>query len=104
LAVNEAEATPAALVATVIVSVKLANPPLAPEPGEVKVILTPETALEKASFTVTARALVKAVPIVVLCGVVPALAVIVFGAPALTIVAPEVPVIEDVTVSAAVSV
>ncbi len=70
---------PEALVAAVIVVVALLNVPLAPEPGAVKVTLTPGTGLLPASFTVTATAFVKTVLTEVLCGVVPALAVIVIG-------------------------
>ncbi len=55
-----AEATPDALVATVMVAVLLLNVPEAPDPGAVNVTLTPEIGLLTASFTVTASALVKA--------------------------------------------
>jgi hypothetical protein len=78
LAVNGADATPEALVATVIV-VELENLPLAPELGAVKVTLTPESGLLPASFTVTAGAL-KAVNMVALCGVVPGFVVMDGGA------------------------
>src|SRR5271169_822059 len=80
-AVNGADATPDAFVATMIVAVALLNLPDAPEPGAVNVTFTPETGLLPASFTVTARAFAKAVLIVALCGVVPAFAVIVAGGP-----------------------
>jgi len=80
-AVNGAEATPEALVATVIVAVLLLNAPEDPEPGAVNVTFTPGTGLLPASFTVTASAFAKAVLIVADCGVVPAFAVIVVGAP-----------------------
>jgi len=66
LAVKGADAMPEASVATVIVAVALLNMPLAPEPGAVKVTLTPDTALLLASITVTATGFVKAVPIVAL--------------------------------------
>jgi hypothetical protein len=82
-AVNGADATPDAFVATVIVAVLLLNTPDAPDPGAVNVTFTPETGLLPASFTVTASAFANAVLIVADCGVVPALAVIVVGAPAL---------------------
>ena len=85
MAVNGADAIPEALVATVIVAVELLNMPLAPEPGAVKVTFTPDTGLLPASFTVTARAVAKAVLIVALCGVVPALAVMVKTRAALVI-------------------
>jgi hypothetical protein len=75
-AVNGAEATPEALVATVIVAVLLLNTPDAPDPGAVNVTFTPGTGLLPASFTVTANALAKAVLVVADCGVVPAFAVI----------------------------
>ena len=84
MAVNGAEAIPAALVATVIVAVLLLNIPEAPEAGAVNVTFTPANGLLPASFTVTASAL-NAVEIVALCGVVPALAVIVVGAPAMLV-------------------
>ena len=64
------------------------------EPGAVKVTLIPEIGLAPASLTVTATALTKAVPTVVVCGVVPGLAVIALAAPAvfvrekLTVVSP----------------
>ncbi|HEV1996288.1 MAG TPA: hypothetical protein VGR03_18280, partial [Candidatus Acidoferrum sp.] len=67
--------------ATVIVAVPLLNTPDDPDPGAVNVTFTPETGLLPASFTVTASALAKAVLIIADCGVVPAFAVIVEGAP-----------------------
>ena len=81
-AVNGAEATPDAFVATTIVVVLLLKIPEAPEPGAVNVTFTPLTGLLPASFTVTAKAFVNAVLIVADCGVVPAFAVIVAGGPA----------------------
>jgi thiamine transporter ThiT len=83
--VNAADATPEALVATVIVAVLLLNTPEAPEPGAVNVTFTPETGLLLASFTVTARAFANAVLMATDCGVVPAFAVIEAGAPALLV-------------------
>src|SRR5215469_8172775 len=80
-AVNAAAATPEAFVATTIVTALLLNTPDAPDPGAVNVTLTPATALPPLSFTVTAGAFAKAVLITVFCGVVPAFAVIVCGAP-----------------------
>jgi len=80
-AVNDADATPEAFVATMIVAVLLLNTPDAPDPGAVNVTFTPDTGLLPASFTVTASALAKAALIAVDCGVVPAFAVIVVGAP-----------------------
>src|SRR6266436_3477203 len=79
-AVNGADATPDAFVATVIVAVLLPNTPEAPAPGAVNVTFTPETGLLPASFTVTASAFAKAVLIVADCGV-PAVGVIVAGGP-----------------------
>src|SRR5207245_1552999 len=76
-AVNGADATPDAFVATTIVPVLLLNTPEAPDPGAVNVTFTPETGLLPASFTVTASALAKAVLTFADCGVVPAFAVIV---------------------------
>src|SRR3989440_328220 len=76
-AVNGADATPNAFVATVIVVVLLLNTPDAPDAGAANVTFTPETGLLPASFTVTASAFAKAVLIVADCGVVPAFAVIV---------------------------
>src|SRR5207245_1287441 len=64
-AVNGADATPDAFVATTIVPVLLLNTPDAPDPGAVNVTFTPETGLLPASFTVTASAFAKAVLIVV---------------------------------------
>jgi hypothetical protein len=84
-AVNGAEATPEALVATVMVAVLLLNTPDAPEPGAVNVTFTPETGLLPASFTVTASGLAKAVLMAADCGVVPAFAVIDEAAPALLV-------------------
>ena len=52
-------ATPEALVTTVIVVVLVANSPEAPDPGAVKVTLTPATGLLPASRTVTASAVGK---------------------------------------------
>jgi len=86
LEVSGADAMPEALVATVIVVVELLNLPLAPEPGAVKVTLTPGTGLLLASFTVTPSAVAKAVLIVELCGVVKVLAVIVLGAPGVLVI------------------
>jgi hypothetical protein len=80
-AVNGADATPVAFVASVMVAVLLLNTPDAPDPGAVNVTFTPETGLLPASFTVTASAFANAVLIVADCGVVPAFAVIVEGAP-----------------------
>jgi hypothetical protein len=60
-AVNGAEATPEAFVATVMVAVLLLNLPEAPEPGAVNVTFAPETGLLPASVTVTANAFAKAV-------------------------------------------
>jgi thiamine transporter ThiT len=84
-AVNGAEATPEAFVATVIVAVLLLNLPEAPEPGAVNVTFTPDTGLLPASFTVTASGLAKAVFMVADCGVVPAFAVMEAAAPALLV-------------------
>ena len=80
-AVNEADATPDAFVAAVIVLVLLLNTPDAPDAGAVNVTFTPETGLLLASFTVTARAFANAVLTVADCGVVPAFAAIVEAAP-----------------------
>ena len=75
-AVNGADATPDAFVATVIVAVLLLNTPDAPLPGAVNVTFTPATGLFPASRTVTASAFANAVLTVADCGVVPAFAVI----------------------------
>ena len=69
------------MVGTVIVVALLLNMPDAPLPGAVNVTFTPGTALLPASLIVTASALAKAVLTVEVCGVVPAFAVIVDGAP-----------------------
>src|ERR1700746_1580968 len=97
-AVNGADATPDAFVATTIVAVLLLNTPEAPEPGAVNVTFTPGTGLLPASFTVTASALAKAVLTVADCGVVPAFAVIDVAGDAVTVkplgsVAPSAPVV-----------
>jgi hypothetical protein len=84
-AVNGADATPEAFVATVMVAVLLLNLPEAPDPGAVNVTFTPETGLLLASFTVTARGLAKALLTVADCGVVPAFAVIDEAAPAVLV-------------------
>jgi hypothetical protein len=83
-AVNGAEATPDAFVATVIVAVLLLKMPEAPDPGAVNVTFTPLTGLLPASLTVTASAFANAVLIVADCGVVPAFAVMLAGGPGLT--------------------
>ena len=75
-AVIGALATPDAFVTTVMVTVPLLNTPDAPLPGAVNVTFTPDSALFPPSLTVTASAAANAVPAVVLCGVVPAIAVI----------------------------
>ena len=80
-AVNGADAIPEAFVGTTIVAVLLLNAPVAPVAGAVNVTFTPETGLPPASFTVTAKGLVKAVLIFADCGVEPAFGVIVAGAP-----------------------
>jgi hypothetical protein len=79
--VNGADATPWALVNTVMVAVLLLKVPDDPAPGAVNVTLTFGTGLFPASFTVTASALAKAVLIAADCGVVPAFAVMEDGAP-----------------------
>jgi len=63
----------------------LANVPLAPVVGAVKVTLTPETGLLLASLTVTARRFGNAVLIEADCGVVPLLAVICVAVPGLLV-------------------
>jgi hypothetical protein len=73
---------PDAFVATTMVAVLLLNTLDAPAPGAVNVTFTPLTGLLLASFTVTASGFAKAVLIAADCGVVPAFAVIVAGAPA----------------------
>lgn len=71
---------PEEFVGTVIVAALLLKMPDAPEPGAVKTTLNPEIGLLRPSFTVTERALAKAVLTVADCGVVPALAVMEAGA------------------------
>ncbi len=94
-AVNGADATPDALVATVIVFVLLLKRPDAPAPGAVNVTFTPEIGLLPASLTVTARAFANAVLTAADCGVVPGFAVMDEAAPAVfvsekfTVVKPE---------------
>jgi len=93
-AVNGADATPDAFVATTMVAVLLLNLPDAPVPGAVNVTFTPAIGLLLASFTVTASALAKAVLIVADWGVVPTFAVMEAAGPArlvsekLTVVSP----------------
>src|SRR2546427_64950 len=53
-AVNGADATPNAFVATIIVTMLLLNTPDTPDPGAANFTFTPETGLLPASFTVTA--------------------------------------------------
>jgi hypothetical protein len=87
LAVNTgAVATPLELVVTVAVAPLpgAANVPLAPVEGAVNVTVALLTRFPLPSFTVTAKFVVKAVLIVVLCGV-PAVAVMLAGAPALLV-------------------
>ena len=96
LAVNGAAATPEAFIAAAIVAVLLREQARGTRPVQraVNVTMTPATGLLVASRTVTAGALANAVLITVDCGVVPALAVIVDGEPAvlvsakLTVVSP----------------
>jgi hypothetical protein len=73
------------LVGTVIITVELLKSPDAPDPGAVNVTFTPATGLLPESFTVTARAFVNAVLMVVDCGVVPAFVVIEDAAPAVLV-------------------
>jgi hypothetical protein len=78
--VNEpADATPDALVVTVIVFVELLNVPDAPEAGAVNVTLTPLTVFPAASFTVTESAVPNAVLMAVDCGDVPEPAIMLAG-------------------------
>ena len=71
LAVNTgADATPDALVTAVAVLFEvLANVPLAPVDGAVKVTVTPAIGLVAASITLACNAVAKAVLTAVLCGV-----------------------------------
>src|SRR5450755_1113580 len=101
LAVNGADATPTAFVVTTMVVVLLLNSPDGPAPGAVKVTFTPGTGLLPTSRTVTANGLAKAVLIVALCGVVPALAVIVAGAPTV-LVSEKLTVVSPVAAAVAV--
>ncbi len=82
---NGAEATPEALVATIMVAVLLLNFPEAPDPGAVKVTFTPDTGLLPASLIVTASAFVKALLTLALCEVVPEFAVIDDAGPAVLV-------------------
>ena len=74
-----AVATPEAFVVAVLTPP--ANAPLAPLPGAVKVTVTPPTRLPKESLTVACSCTANAVFTVALCGV-PAVAAILFAAPA----------------------
>src|SRR2546429_120673 len=80
-AVNGAEATPNASVATVIVAVLLLNTPDSFFSGAVNLPFPPDSPSRPSSFPVTASAFARAVLIAADCGVVPAFAVIVEGAP-----------------------
>jgi hypothetical protein len=78
--VNEPdEATPDALVVTVIVLVLLLKLPDAPDAGAVNVTLTPLTVFPAASVTVTESGVPNAVLMAVDCGEVPEPAVMVAG-------------------------
>ncbi len=79
-AVNGADATPDAFVATVMVAVLLLNTPDAPAPGAVNVTFTPLTGLPSESLTVACSWVANAVPTVALCGV-PAVAAMVVAVP-----------------------
>jgi hypothetical protein len=85
LAVNAAAATPPLVVVTVIVAVPLENVPLAPLLGARNVTCTPVNWLPPESVTVTCNAAPNAVPIKVLCGVVPAVAAMFAAGPALLV-------------------
>jgi hypothetical protein len=76
-----------------------ANMPLAPEAGALKVMLTPETGLPLASFTMATNGLLKAVLMTVLWPP-PDAAVMVAGAPAVFVKANEAtkPLADAVTV------
>ena len=78
-------AMPFALVPTTNVVLVPKSLPLAPVLGVAKVTFTPGTGLLDASSTVTASAFANAVFTVVVCGVVPAFAVIVLAAPAVLV-------------------
>ncbi len=73
---NGVEAMPAELVTTVTGLVKLLKVPEAPVAGAVKTTLMPDNGLPEVSFTVTASGLAKTYPAIMLCGVLPGLAVI----------------------------
>jgi|SRR5882672_994712 len=75
-AVKASETPPEASVLTVMVLLLLLNFPLAPEPGARKVTGTFGTGWPPASFTVALSGFVKGLPVVALCGVLPAFAVI----------------------------
>jgi hypothetical protein len=79
--VNGADATPELSVATVIVARLLLNCPLAPDIGAANVTFIPCKGWPPASFTVTAKALAKAVFSAADCGVDPGYAVTLAGAP-----------------------
>ena len=86
-----------------IVLVLLLNVPDAPVAGAVNVTLTPAIGFPATSFTVTESGVVNAVWIAADCGVVLAPAVILCGTCA-TLIWPLVPVMDEITVSAAVMV
>jgi len=101
LAVNVVPACPLASVAPRMVAVLLLNIPLAPLLGAVKVTVTPLTGLPKPSCTSATKGFANAIPTLVLCPE-PENAVIAAADPADTVIFPEEPVTELVTVSAAV--
>ena len=76
---DPADATPDALVVTVIVGVLLLNQPDAPDPGAANVTFTPLTGFAAASFAVTESDVPNAVLMAVDCGDVPEPAVMVVG-------------------------
>src|ERR1700732_2479849 len=93
-------ATPLPFVVAVVVAVPLANVPLAPLAGAVKVTITWLTGLFRESFTVAWNAVAKGLLITALCGV-PLVGAMLAGEPALTTMFVLVPVIVAFAVSVA---
>src|SRR4029077_16223315 len=101
LAVNVVPACPLASVAATTFVVLLLNIPPGPLLGAVKVTVTPLTGLPKPSCTSAIKGFANAIPTLVLCPE-PENAVIAAADPADTVIFPEEPVTELVTVSVAV--
>jgi hypothetical protein len=83
--VNVAEALPFVSVVAMVVFVPLANVPLAPVVGAVKVTVAPLIGFESLSATIATNGFANAVLTMVLCGVLSLVAVIEAGVPAMLV-------------------